>query len=268
MKYTPALLLLMLSVMSADSCARPRRQNEVEAVPVVKRENSKLKTVLNRAAIPAEMAARILDNEDSFFANFMPALEGDPYLRVLVDKQHPLQPPDYKPDDLVELTNEGAFRVPRAGMLLRYPAAVALEAMAREARKDDVTLTASSTWRSYQYQVEVYGRNVRQNGQETADRESARPGHSQHQLGLVIDFGSITDEFAATPAGRWLAQHAGEYGWSLSFPDGYEAITGYRWECWHFRYMGKRLIKLIDAWFGGIQQYALQCVHEWENYTE
>jgi D-alanyl-D-alanine carboxypeptidase len=101
-------------------------------------------------------------------------------------------------------------------------------------------------------------------GQEEADRESARPGHSQHQTGLVVDFGSIDDSFAETRAGRWIAANASRFGWSVSFPQGYEAVTGYRWESWHYRYVGRDLTAFIDAYFGGIQQYALQFIYEWE----
>jgi D-alanyl-D-alanine carboxypeptidase len=108
-------------------------------------------------------------------------------------------------------------------------------------------------------------RNVRESGQETADRESSQPGHSQHQLGLAVDFGSITDAFAGTAAGRWILVNGPKYGWSLSFPDGYEHLTGYRWESWHYLYTGTALAALIDKWFGGIQQYALQFIHAWQN---
>jgi D-alanyl-D-alanine carboxypeptidase len=136
--------------------------------------------------------------------------------------------------------------------------------MAQAARADGVTLTASSAYRSFDYQTEVYNRNVRMSGQETADRESSRPGFSQHQLGLAVDFGSITDAFAGTAAGRWILVNGPKYGWSLSFPDGYEQLTGYRWESWHYRYVDTALAAFIDTWFGGIQQYALQFIHEWE----
>jgi D-alanyl-D-alanine carboxypeptidase len=190
--------------------------------------------------------------------------EGDSRLWELVDKKHTLEPLDYTPDDLVELSRAGAFTIGREGMLLRAPAAAALQEMALAARKDGVTLLASSTFRSYDYQVEVYGRNVRQNGQAQADRESARPGYSQHQTGLVVDFGSITDDYAQTAPGKWLTANAPAYGWSLSFPDGYEEVTGYRWECWHYRYVGKPLARFIDTWFAGIQQYTLQFIYAWE----
>ncbi|MDR3247555.1 MAG: D-alanyl-D-alanine carboxypeptidase family protein, partial [Treponema sp.] len=55
------------------------------------------------------------------------------------------------------------------------------------------------------------------------------------------------------------------FGWSLSFPDGYESATGYRWESWHYRYVGEDLSAFIDTWFDGIQQYALQFIHAWED---
>jgi D-alanyl-D-alanine carboxypeptidase len=148
--------------------------------------------------------------------------------------------------------------------MLRRAAAEALEEMAVAAKADGVTLVASSSYRSYDYQVEVYGRVVREMGPEAADRESARPGHSQHQTGLVVDFGSIDDSFAETKAGRWIAANGSRFGWSISFPDGYEEVTGYRWESWHYRYVGRDLAAFIDTWFEGVQQYALQFIYEWE----
>jgi D-alanyl-D-alanine carboxypeptidase len=192
-------------------------------------------------------------------------MQGDPFLHLLVDKKHKL-PDGYAPPDLVKLTGKDrSYTIGRNDLSLRTQAEEAFEEMARAARAEGITLLASSSYRSYDYQVEVYARNVRQSGQETADRESARPGYSQHQLGLIIDFGSISDEYAETAAGRWLLANAPRFGWSLSFPEGYEDITGYRWECWHYRYVGKPLAAFIQTWFGGIQQYALQFIHVWEN---
>jgi len=100
-------------------------------------------------------------------------------------------------------------------------------------------------------------------GQQAADRESARPGHSQHQLGLVVDFYPIDDSFSASPASAWLQKNAALFGWSLSFPEGYEDLTGYRWESWHYRYLGQDLTAFTDKYFDGIQQYALQFILAW-----
>jgi D-alanyl-D-alanine carboxypeptidase len=229
---------------------------------------AQLASVMRNAQLPAALSASIqaaAAQSPAFSADLRACLEGDRSLRALVDKQHPL-PTGYAPADLVTLT-DGAYRVNRAGLMLRRAAAESLAEMAADARTSDITLLASSTYRSYDYQVEVYNRNVREMGQEAADRESARPGHSQHQTGLVVDFGSIDDSFAQTGAGRWMAANASRFGWSLSFPDGYEAVTGYRWESWHYRYVGRELAAFIDAYFNGIQQYALRFIHEWELYT-
>jgi len=196
-----------------------------------------------------------------FNKNILGILQTDPYLWILVDKEHPLAA-DYEPDGLVELKG-GSYTAGRSGLMLRKPAAEALEEMAYAAKAQGLTLAASSAYRSYSYQAQVYDRNVKQMGQAAADRESARAGRSQHQLGLVVDFGSITDAFAKTPEGAWLAANASRFGWSLSYPEGYEEVTGYRWECWHYRYVGKELAEFIDTYFDGIQQYALQFLNEY-----
>lgn len=221
--------------------------------------------IIQAAELPPDVGGRVLDaaaEGPAFIMDLLICLSGDPALRALVDKTHPL-PSGYEPGDLAALAGP-SYWVGREGLYLRQAAAEALEEMAAAAKADGITLTASSAYRSYAYQEEVYARNVRESGQEIADRESARPGYSQHQTGLVADFGSITNAFAATPAGRWMAANAGSFGWSLSFPDGYEPVTGYRWESWHYRYVGRDLTAFIDAYFGGIQQYALRFIHEWE----
>jgi D-alanyl-D-alanine carboxypeptidase len=244
----------------AEAIARLSAEEEIETV-----FDEFLARVLAAAEIPPELSRRIITataESPAFILDLLSCLEGDPFLRRLVDKQHGL-PGGYEPDDLVELAGP-SYQVSRTGLRLRAAAAEALETTAAAARAGGVTLTASSAYRSYDYQAEVYARNVRESGQETADRESSRPGYSQHQTGLAVDFGSITDAFAQTPAGRWMLANGGRFGWSLSFPDGYEAATGYRWESWHYRYVGQDLAAFIDAWFDGIQQYALRFIHEWE----
>jgi D-alanyl-D-alanine carboxypeptidase len=219
---------------------------------------------LYMAELPAEIKGRLVTvtEESAFMQELSAILQGDRYIRLLVDKQHPL-PDGYEPQDLIELS-AGDYQIARRGLMLRRPAVDALQSMAQAAKSANVTLQASSTYRSYTYQVDVYARNVRELGQAVADRESARPGYSQHQTGLVIDFGSIDDSFARTSAGRWMQTNASRFGWSLSFPDGYEAATGYRWESWHYRYVGTDLARFIDQYFEGIQQYALRFIYEWE----
>jgi len=262
-------ICLLLVFLSLVSCFRPKNSVKDDSpvkINVVSDNtySAKLDLVMRNAELPPALSARIKTAaaNPAFLADLLACLEGDRYLRALVDKQHSL-PVGYAPSDLVTLT-ESSYRVSRNGLTLRRAAAAALDEMAKAARADGVVLVASSAYRSYEYQTQVYNRNVREMGQEAADRESAKPGHSQHQTGLVVDFGSIDDSFAATAAGRWLSANASRFGWSLSFPDGYEAVTGYRWESWHYRYVGKGLAAFIDNYFDGIQQYALRFIYEWE----
>jgi D-alanyl-D-alanine carboxypeptidase len=268
-RFFPVICLLP-ALLSLVSCFRPKagvQETSHVIINVVSdnTNNAKLDAVINNAELPAALSARIkiaAAASPAFMADLSACLEGDRHLRELVDKKHPL-PEGYAPNDLVTLT-EGSYRVSRSGLTLRRAAAAALDEMAKAARAGGVVLVASSAYRSFEYQTQVYNRNVREMGREAADRESARPGHSQHQTGLVVDFGSIDDSFAATPAGRWLSANAPRFGWSLSFPDGYEEVTGYRWESWHYRYVGKGLAVFIDKYFDGIQQYALRFLYEWE----
>ena len=215
------------------------------------------------------LAQNILEHKKAFLADLEAVLAADTEnLLIRVDKSVYLDE-NYVPDALVSLTPEtaqaGSYVIHRADLALRAPVEKELSRMAKAAREAGVTLVVSSSYRPYSYQKKVYERNVTQMGKEAADRESARPGASQHQLGTVIDFGSITDEYAQTPAGKWLYENAGKYGWSLSFPDGYEYITGYRWECWHYRYVGPLAVRFQEKWFNNIQQYMIEFIHAWKN---
>ncbi len=230
--------------------------------------NLQLREILSRAGLPEAMAKSIHDNagaDPSFIMDLLAVLQEDPYLYVLVDKQHPL-PSDYAPNDLIQLSeikDDVSYLLNRGDLSLRKAAADALEEMAAAAGADGITLLVSSTYRSFAYQKQVYARNAAELGELEANRVSAKPGESQHQLGLAADFGSITNDFAESKAGLWMAENASAYGWSLSFPKDFEDVTGYSWESWHFRYVGKNLSYFIDAYFDGIQQYALQFINEW-----
>jgi D-alanyl-D-alanine carboxypeptidase len=182
-------------------------------------------------------------------------------LLQLVDKRHGL-PADFEPADLVSLNDLG-LRVSRNDLRLRQAIMDAVLALDRAARADGITLVFSSTYRSYTYQAGLFNRYAGQYGEAQADRFSARPGHSQHQLGTAIDFGSIDDTFAETAAGKWMANNAWRFGFSLSYPQGMEALTGYIWESWHFRYITVPGARIERDYFGGIQQYFLEFLTEY-----
>ena len=220
--------------------------------------------IFGEAGIPERLAQGVISSaleSPAFIMELLELLQQDPYTYRLVDKQTPL-PLDYEPADLIPLTG-GTYRLGRDGLSLRRIAADSLREMASAAQAEGITLTVGSSYRSAAYQAQLYDQAVRNYGREAADRESAQPGKSQHQLGLTVDFSPIDDDFAKTPASQWLNRNASRFGWSLSYPDGFEEITGYRWESWHYRYVGRDLAIFIDKYFEGIQQYALQFINAW-----
>ncbi len=259
-----SVFVMALSFVSA-SCG--------EREPLIVREGSLEAVSGDRGKIvlpehfPQDLADTLNRDKAGFFRDLEGVLKGDSEgLLVLADKSHSLGP-DYAPDDIVPLGKNRAYVPGREGLSLRAPAEEALHRMALAAKGDGITLTASSSYRSYEYQRTVYEREVRLYGKETADRQSARPGTSQHQLGTAVDFGSITDAFADTAAGKWLKAHGPAWGWSLSFPEGYESVTGYRWESWHWRYVGAEAAAFQKKWFNDVQQFMLEFIEAWRLYS-
>ena len=82
-------------------------------------------------------------------------------------------------------------------------------------------------------------------GSEAADKYSARAGHSEHQTGYCFDLNTIDDSFAFTNEGKWVDNNAYLYGFIIRYPKGKEELTGYQYESWHLRYVGKDLAKVL-----------------------
>jgi len=211
------------------------------------------------AGLPSAMRDRIAENPEEFLSMLAAVLDQPESLTWLVDKTHALAA-DYAPSDLVSLDQYDQLTLRNTGLKLRRAIMPGLLDMVNAARGEGVDLELSSTYRSYAYQEQVYRRWVNDLGQEEADRVSARPGHSQHQLGTVIDFGCICREIENQPDGRWLLQHAWRYGFSLSYPTGYSDLTGYDYEPWHYRFIGIAASTLEHRYFDGIQQYMLEFI--------
>lgn len=151
---------------------------------------------------------------------------------VLVNKYHSL-PQDYVPE-LMEL---GATYGTGS---LTPEAAQAFFAMADAAREDGISLRSVSAYRSYSYQEQLYERYVDQSGTEAADTFSARPGYSEHQTGLALDINTASSSahFEESEEFAWLEEHCAQFGFLLRYPQGKQDITGYRFEPWHYRYVG------------------------------
>ncbi len=213
-------------------------------------------------ALPDEIGEGITSDARGFLEALLPVLDQDPELTRLVNKDVHL-PEDYRPDDLISLDEyRDRFVLNRSGMQLSKRALEPLSAMVAEALSEGITLDLSSVYRSIEYQRDLFARYERVHGREQAERFSAEAGSSEHHLGTVVDFGSITPEFAETPAGRWLRENARRFGFSLSYPEDKEWLTGYIYEPWHYRYIGRPAVELKRRYFNGIQHYLLVFLHE------
>lgn len=199
---------------------------------------------------------KVLESEKNFSSEDL-----SPF--YLIDKKNKVSE-SYEPKNLVKLVKNDLYAINKDNLSLRPEAYQALDRLAAAAKKDGVTLTVSSTYRSYEYQKNLFNYWVSVDGLEEAERESARPGTSQHQLGFALDFAPVDDAFDKTPGGKWVYANAAKYGWSLSFPQGYEEVTGYRWECWHFRYIGIEACEFQKKWFGDIQQFMIEFIDAWK----
>ena len=200
----------------------------------------------NATPIPA----RIVNNAD------------DADLWKIANKSRAFANPRYQPSDLRIVS---VPTLPGRGQDERSLRAVLmpdLERLVAAARAAGVTLRVGSGYRSYATQASLFASYVSRHGEAAASRFSSRPGHSEHQSGLAVDFAGadqtcwVDDCFERTAAGKWLAAHAHEYGFILRYPKGKEKITGYQYEPWHFRYVGRELA-------GALHQSGLTMEEAW-----
>jgi D-alanyl-D-alanine carboxypeptidase len=155
-------------------------------------------------------------------------------------------PADYQPWDLVSVRRAdiaGSGKV-RSRMIRD------LKALAAAARKAGKPLAVRSAWRSYDYQQALFDSYVRTYGRAQALKFSARPGHSEHQLGTTVDFTvgpgvPLSTKFGDTPSGKWLRRNGPKYGFIMSYPKGKKAASCYGYEPWHWRYFGRKLARQI-----------------------
>jgi D-alanyl-D-alanine carboxypeptidase len=180
----------------------------------------------------------------------------------LVDKTRAM-PAEYVPPDLVTLEPIDSSPRPAITLKLRREAADAMHRMLAQARGASMFIVAISAYRDYIYQEQVFQEEVRLYGQRQAERESALAGHSEHQLGTAIDFSTrqfaynTEDAFGTSAEGRWLQQHAMEFGFVLSYPLDKEAVTGYIYEPWHYRFIGVNNAQTLQKSGGTLEEWLL-----------
>ncbi len=194
------------------------------------------------ASEPAPEPAPPASSEDPAFDRAAHSLDDPASIWVVSNKARPLAPVDFAPSDLVMPEGiENEFSQP-----LREPAARAVEALIAGAAQAGHEVRVISAYRDYATQVALYDNYVARDGAAAADTYSARPGHSEHQTGLVVDLDDhgacyLDACFGDTPAGAWLGEHAADYGFIVRYPVGKPEITGFTPEPWHFRYVGPEL---------------------------
>jgi D-alanyl-D-alanine carboxypeptidase len=195
-------------------------------------------------AAPAQGIAKpIVDNQLSLCSRIPVAenceLDSPKSIVVVVNKQRPLESIRFAPKDLVQVPKYNPLgRVVRKDV---SKAVVKLGNAMKAAGKG--TLVVQSGFRSYSSQQIIHKAKVRALGKTKGEALAARPGYSEHQTGLAVDFAAqgvstLNISFGKTKAGIWLAANAYKYGFIVRYPKGKTEITGYRYEPWHFRYVG------------------------------
>lgn len=130
---------------------------------------------------------------------------------------------------------------------------------------DGLNIYIASGFRSYQKQVTLYDNYVKRDGKLSADTYSARAGHSEHQTGLTFDVNTVSDAFIGTKEAVWLEKNCYKYGFILRFPKGKDSETGFKYEAWHFRYVGTELAEklynngdwlTLESYFGITSEYS------------
>lgn len=218
-----AACLHYLESNRADYLAYQQKYPELEAWDVVTQVN----IGLNR---PFYTDIQTVDDPDS--------------LLVLCNKYRKL-PDGYAPSDLRSLSSGLAAG---SANQMRREAADAFEALCADARAAGYTIRAQSAYRSYFTQKSLYARYAARDGAAGADIYSARAGHSDHQTGLVVDVKNAThpyNRFGLTAEYQWAKDNIHKYGFIIHYPEGSQAITGYKTEEWHWRYVGREAAAAI-----------------------
>ena len=205
-----------------------------ERYDLYRQKNSQVKEI--------DIITRVNLNLDKDFYTNVKEVKDLNKIYILVNKYNYLNE-DYIPDNLIELDNCSL-----TNKFLVKEAKEAFDLMCQDITKENLTLRVISSYRGYNYQKALYDNYVAKDGIDKADTYSARPGFSEHQTGLVIDVDNgKTDfnNFEDTKEFKWMIDNSYKYGFILRYPYGKENITGYSYESWHYRYVGKEVAEYI-----------------------
>ncbi|MED3994597.1 D-alanyl-D-alanine carboxypeptidase family protein [Peribacillus frigoritolerans] len=179
---------------------------------------------------------------------------------VLVNKKNKL-PENYVPKDLVYTSIPFTFKEKTEKRKMRSEAAAAISKLFSVSKKQGVSLLGVSAYRSHATQVALFDSYVKRDGYAKAITYSALPGTSEHETGLAIDVTggngkcAAQDCFGGTKEAKWLQAHADDYGFIIRYPKGKESVTGYKYEPWHLRYVGKSIAQTIMSQGITLEEY-------------
>ncbi|MFE4242700.1 D-alanyl-D-alanine carboxypeptidase family protein [Peribacillus butanolivorans] len=179
---------------------------------------------------------------------------------VLVNKKNKL-PENYVPKDLVYTSIPFTFKEKTEKRKMRSEAAAAISKLFTESKKQGVSLLGVSAYRSHATQVALFDSYVKRDGYAKAITYSALPGTSEHETGLAIDVTggngkcAAQDCFGGTKEAKWLQAHADDYGFIIRYPKGKDSVTGYKYEPWHLRYVGKSIAQTIMSQGITLEEY-------------
>ena len=233
--------------LSADDLTIKKILAEKAAALKAKQE-AEAKATADEAATANESTASTVDSST---CNTSKAHNNPSSIDVLVNKKHCIQPVTFTPADLVN----------SRGATLSAKAIDAFNSLMAASDAAGMNLNVTSSYRSYSNQVSTYAYWVGVSGADGADTYSARPGYSEHQTGLAFDIssnGCVLDCFGSSPAYAWMQSNAAQYGFIQRYYAGYDSITGYKAEEWHYRYVGiaiaqdmkNRGIKTLEEYWG------------------
>lgn len=225
-------LLLFLGIILLNSskiCKEEKKETPV---------NSNVKTTQDKTVTTSEQTTTT-DNVKRTKNGFkIEEIDGITYIDgvLVVNKTYSL-PKDYIPTDTYSDPGNQKY----CQTCLKNEVYNAYKEMKADASALGLNIYIASGYRSYAAQDGLYNSYVNKDGKAAADRYSARPGNSEHQTGLAFDLNTVTDDFAYTAEGKWIAEVCYKYGFVIRYPKEKEDITGYKYEPWHLRYLGKDL---------------------------
>lgn len=249
-------IYLLLTIPMKKNNSKSKVNNDFDSIPEYQESNLKRYKSFqehNLNLSKSDVVKRVNMNLDYKFYTHTKKAEFLNDERILVNKYYYLTA-DYVPDNLEtisELFSNGNKQLVKE-------ARISFEEMANVAYEEGFNLRIISAYRSYEYQQNLYNNYVKSDGKKKADTYSARPGFSEHQTGLSFDIDNKETDynnFEQTDEFKWMQKNAYKFGFILRYPKNKEDITGYQYEAWHYRYVGKDISKYIHKHNITLEEY-------------